>query len=113
MLGDLLDVDLRNLKVSVGLLRPPVVAARRTVSEMADAQQAVAGVNGDFLNIKTTHPGVAATGSSSGAEVVEGRPLRGRCRTGSGSGLRCHRGRRVRASSVSGSTGAGTSHGFA
>ncbi|WP_217920031.1 phosphodiester glycosidase family protein [Actinomadura sp. BRA 177] len=61
----------------MGLLRPPVVAARRTVSEMADAQQAVAGVNGDFLNIKTTHPGVAATGSSSGAEVVEGRPLKG------------------------------------
>ncbi len=77
VLGDLLDADLRNPKVSVGLLRPPVVAARRTVSDMADGQRAVAGVNGDFFNVSETHPGVAATGSSSGAEVVDGRPLKG------------------------------------
>jgi hypothetical protein len=63
--------------VSVGLLHPPVVAARRTVSGMADAQGAVAGVNGDFFNVSETHPGVAATGSSSGPEVAEGRPLKG------------------------------------
>ncbi|MEV4670612.1 phosphodiester glycosidase family protein [Actinomadura sp. NPDC049382] len=75
--GDLLDVDLRSPKVSVGLLRPPVVAARRTVSEMADAQQAVAGVNGDFFNISETHPGVPPTGSSSGPTVDGGRPLKG------------------------------------
>jgi hypothetical protein len=77
VLGDLVDVDLRSPKVSVGLLRPPVVAARRTITQMADAQGAVAGVNGDFFNIKTTHPGVVPTGSSSGAEVVGGRPLKG------------------------------------
>ncbi|WP_205718318.1 phosphodiester glycosidase family protein [Actinomadura sp. WMMA1423] len=73
--GDLLDVDLR--KAEVGLLRPPVVAARRTVSAMADARHAVAGVNGDFFNISETHPGVAPTGSSSGPEVDGGRPLKG------------------------------------
>ncbi|WP_396451775.1 phosphodiester glycosidase family protein, partial [Actinomadura sp.] len=75
--GDLVDVDLRSPKVFVGLLRPPVVAARRTVSEMADAQGAVAGVNGDFFNASETHDGVAPTGASSGAEVVGGRPLKG------------------------------------
>lgn len=77
VLGDLLDVDLRSPGVSVGLLRPPVVAARRTVSEMADAQRAVAGLNGDFFNISETHPGVAPTGSSSGPAVDGGRPLKG------------------------------------
>lgn len=77
VLGGLVDVDLRSPKVSVGLLHPPVVAARRTVSAMADALGAVAGVNGDFFNVSETHPGVAATGSSSGPAVVEGRPLKG------------------------------------
>ncbi|MGW3767072.1 phosphodiester glycosidase family protein [Actinomadura verrucosospora] len=73
--GNLVDVDLR--QAGVGLLRPPVVAARRTVSAMADAQNAVAGVNGDFFNISETHAGVAPTGSSSGPEVDGGRPLKG------------------------------------
>ncbi|MEU8799399.1 phosphodiester glycosidase family protein [Spirillospora sp. NPDC048819] len=77
VLGNLLDVDLRAPGVRVGLLRPPKVAARRTVSAMADAQRAVAGVNGDFFNISETRPGVAATGSSSGPEVDAGRPLKG------------------------------------
>lgn len=76
-MGDLLDVDLRKPGVSVGLLRPPVIAARRTVSEMADARQAVAGVNGDFFNISETHPGVVPTGASSGPEVDGGRPIKG------------------------------------
>ncbi|MFA1548260.1 phosphodiester glycosidase family protein [Actinomadura chokoriensis] len=75
--GDLLDVDLTDRRVDVGLLHPPVVAARRTVSRMADAQGAVAGVNGDFFNVSETRPGVAATGSSSGPEVDDGRPLKG------------------------------------
>ncbi|MEU5987530.1 phosphodiester glycosidase family protein [Spirillospora sp. NPDC047418] len=77
VLGNLVDVDLRSPKVSVGLLHPPVVAARRTVSQMADAQRAVAGVNGDFFNISETHPGVTPTGSSSGPAVDGGRPLKG------------------------------------
>ncbi|MCQ0015472.1 phosphodiester glycosidase family protein [Actinomadura madurae] len=77
VVGDLLDVDLRKPGVSVGLLRPPVIAARRTVSKMADARQAVAGVNGDFFNISETHPGVVPTGASSGPEVDGGRPIKG------------------------------------
>ncbi|MEU8347260.1 phosphodiester glycosidase family protein [Spirillospora sp. NPDC048832] len=77
VLGDLLDVDLRSPGVSVGLLRPPVVAARRAVSEMANAQNAVAGVNGDYFDVTSTHPGVAPTGSSSGPAVDGGRPLKG------------------------------------
>ncbi|TDD33712.1 phosphodiester glycosidase family protein [Actinomadura sp. KC06] len=75
--GDLLDVDLRSPGVSMGLLHPPNVAARQTVSAMADAQRALAGVNGDFFNISETRPGVVATGSSSGPEVDDGNPLKG------------------------------------
>ncbi|MFI0404475.1 phosphodiester glycosidase family protein [Actinomadura sp. 3N508] len=75
--GDLLDVDLRSPGVRMGLLHPPDVAARRTVSAMADAQRALAGINGDFFNISETRPGVAATGSSSGPEVDGGAPLKG------------------------------------
>ncbi|MDN3355099.1 phosphodiester glycosidase family protein [Actinomadura sp. DC4] len=76
VLGDLLDVDLRNPRVAVGLLHPPAVAARETVSAMADAQHAVAGVNGDFFNISETHAGVPATGSAVGPEVAGGRALK-------------------------------------
>jgi hypothetical protein len=75
--GDLVTVDLSRPGVRVGLLRPPDVAARRTVSAMADAQRALAGVNGDFFNVSETHPGVTPTGSSSGPEVDAGRPLKG------------------------------------
>ncbi|MFI0479080.1 phosphodiester glycosidase family protein [Actinomadura sp. 9N215] len=77
VLGDLLDVDLRGPGVRMGLLHPPNVAARRTVSAMADAQRALAGVNGDFFNISETRPGVVPTGSSSGPEVADGLPLKG------------------------------------
>ncbi|TDC76015.1 phosphodiester glycosidase family protein [Actinomadura sp. 7K507] len=77
VLGNLLDVDLRSPGVRVGLLHPPKVAARRTVPSMADAQRALAGVNGDFFNISETRPGVVPTGSSSGPEVDAGRPLKG------------------------------------
>src|SRR5262245_31395814 len=51
VLGYLLDVDLRSPGVRVGLLRPAKVAERRTVAEMARAQRAVAGVNGDFFDL--------------------------------------------------------------
>jgi hypothetical protein len=72
VLGDLLDVDLRNPHVTVGLLHPPVVAAREPVSLMADTQHAVAGVNGDFFNISEVHPGVPPTGSAVGPEIAGG-----------------------------------------
>ncbi|WP_019632868.1 phosphodiester glycosidase family protein [Actinomadura atramentaria] len=73
--GVLVDVDLRNRRIGLGLLRPPVVAARRTVSAMADARHAVAGVNGDFFDVGGGPN--AATGSSSGPELDAGRPVKG------------------------------------
>ncbi|MCT9076138.1 phosphodiester glycosidase family protein [Streptomyces fulvoviolaceus] len=72
-----LSVDLRNPRVRVGLLYPGVVAARATVSRLATAQGAVAGVNGDFFNItETQHPGVEATGASVGPAIANGRALK-------------------------------------
>ncbi|MDQ1031610.1 hypothetical protein QF035_009192 [Streptomyces umbrinus] len=72
-----LSVDLRNPRVSVDLLHPGVVAARAPVSRLADAQGAVAGVNGDFFNItETQHPGVEATGASVGPAIAGGRTLK-------------------------------------
>ncbi|MCZ4515927.1 phosphodiester glycosidase family protein [Streptomyces sp. ActVer] len=72
-----LSVDLRNPRVSVDLLHPGAVAARAPVSRMADAQGAVAGVNGDFFNItETQHPGVEATGASVGPAIAGGRTLK-------------------------------------
>ncbi|TDD93305.1 phosphodiester glycosidase family protein [Actinomadura rubrisoli] len=76
VVGDLLDVDLRDPHVRVGLLHPPAIAARQTVSRMANARGALAGINGDFFNISETHPGVTPTGSSSGPEVDGGRALK-------------------------------------
>ncbi|RKS76919.1 uncharacterized protein DUF2233 [Actinomadura pelletieri DSM 43383] len=77
VIGDLLDVDLRARGVSVDLLRPPDVAARRRITAMANAQRAIAGVNGDFFNAGETHAGVAPTGASSGPAVADGDPLKG------------------------------------
>ncbi|GAA3792901.1 phosphodiester glycosidase family protein [Streptomyces chiangmaiensis] len=73
----LVTVDLRNPHVSVGLLHPGVVAARAVVSRLADAQGAVAGINGDFFNIsETQHRGVEATNSAVGPAVANGRALK-------------------------------------
>jgi hypothetical protein len=74
--GEVLDVDLRNPHVAVGLLHPPTVAARQPVSRMADAQHAVAGVNGDFFNISENHPGVPPTGAAVGPEIAAGHALK-------------------------------------
>lgn len=75
--GELLTVDLRNPHVSVDLLHPPSVAQAETVSQMADAQDAVAGVNGDFFNnTEAQHPGVSFTDSSDGPEIADGRDLK-------------------------------------
>lgn len=74
----LVTVDLRDPHVRVDLLHPGAVAARATVSRMADAAGAVAGVNGDFFNItETQHPGVAATGASVGPAITHGYVLKG------------------------------------
>ncbi|MFF4054358.1 phosphodiester glycosidase family protein [Streptomyces sp. NPDC001668] len=70
-------VDLRDPRVRVGLLYPGAVAARATVSRLAGAQGALAGVNGDFFNItETQHPGVEATGASVGPAIARGRALK-------------------------------------
>ncbi|MDQ1021339.1 phosphodiester glycosidase family protein [Streptomyces afghaniensis] len=72
-----LKVDLGHPQVRVDLLYPGAVASRATVSRMADAQGAVAGVNGDFFNItETQHPGVEATGASVGPAIGAGRTLK-------------------------------------
>ncbi|WP_435221355.1 phosphodiester glycosidase family protein [Streptomyces sp. Tue6028] len=72
-----LDVDLRDPRVRVGLLHPGAVAARAPVSRLADAQGAVAGVNGDFFNItETQHPGVEATGATVGPAIAGGHALK-------------------------------------
>ncbi|MEV6833406.1 phosphodiester glycosidase family protein [Streptomyces sp. NPDC051133] len=73
----LLTVDLGNPHVRVDLLHPGAVAARATVSRLADSAGAVAGVNGDFFDItETQHPGVEATGASVGPAVADGRVLK-------------------------------------
>lgn len=70
-------VDLREPRARVELLYPGAVAARATVSGMAGAQGALAGVNGDFFNIsETQHPGVEATGASVGPAIARGRALK-------------------------------------
>ncbi|WP_053751109.1 phosphodiester glycosidase family protein [Streptomyces sp. MMG1533] len=70
-------VDLRDPRVRVDLLYPGAVAARATVSGLADSEGAVAGVNGDFFNItETQHPGVEATGASVGPAIAKGRALK-------------------------------------
>ena len=74
--GYAVTVDLSNPHVSAGLLHPPSVAERQPVSTMANAQHAIAGVNGDFFNISETHAGVTPTNSSDGPEVSAGRMLK-------------------------------------
>nr|WP_318206136.1 phosphodiester glycosidase family protein [Streptomyces sp. SCL15-4] len=73
----LLTVDLGNPHVRVDLLYPGTVAARATVSRLADSAGAVAGVNGDFFHItETQHPGVDATGAPVGPAVANGQVLK-------------------------------------
>ncbi|MBD0843585.1 phosphodiester glycosidase family protein [Streptomyces sp. TRM68416] len=75
--GHLLRVDLGDPRVTLDLLHPGAVAARAPVSRLADAQGAVAGVNGDFFNIsEAQHPGVEATGASVGPAVAAGLALK-------------------------------------
>ncbi|WP_433918180.1 phosphodiester glycosidase family protein [Streptomyces canus] len=70
-------VDLNDPGVRLELLYPGAVAARATVSRLATAQGALAGVNGDFFNIsESQHPGVEATGASVGPAVAQGRALK-------------------------------------
>ncbi|MEV6182006.1 phosphodiester glycosidase family protein [Streptomyces sp. NPDC052015] len=73
-----LSVDLTNTHVRLGLLYPGKVASRATVSQLATAQKAVAGINGDFFNIsEVQHPGVVATGAAVGPAIAAGKVLKG------------------------------------
>ncbi|QTD96922.1 phosphodiester glycosidase family protein [Streptomyces cyanogenus] len=73
----LVTVDLADPHVRVDLLYPGAVAARATVSRLADSAGAVAGVNGDFFDIsETQHPGVEATGAPVGPAVAGGEMLK-------------------------------------
>ncbi|MFE7777094.1 phosphodiester glycosidase family protein [Streptomyces sp. NPDC057445] len=73
----LLSVDLRNPRVSLGLLHPGAVGARASVSSLADGRGAVGAVNGDFFNIsETQHPGVEATGAPVGPVIADGVQLK-------------------------------------
>jgi hypothetical protein len=70
-------VDLRQPGVRAGLLYPGAVSARQPVAQMADAQDAVAAINGDFFDISDDqHPGVPATGSASGPAMMDGIALK-------------------------------------
>ncbi|MFI9271300.1 phosphodiester glycosidase family protein [Kitasatospora sp. NPDC052896] len=72
-----LTVDLGHPGVRADLLYPGAVAARAPVSRMAEAQGAVAAVNGDFFDInEVQHPGVQATGAASGPVIRDGQPLK-------------------------------------
>lgn len=72
----LVEVDLSQSTVSVDLLYPGVVAERQPLSGMADAQGAVAGVNGDFFNISATQPGVVPTNAPVGPAIASGVDLK-------------------------------------
>jgi phosphodiester glycosidase len=72
----LLTVDLRQEGVALDLLHPDVVAARETISDQADGQAAVAGVNGDFFNITKEHDEAPATNAAVGPEIAGGKDLK-------------------------------------
>ncbi|MDX3759396.1 phosphodiester glycosidase family protein [Streptomyces mirabilis] len=72
-----LSVDLSNRHVRVDLLHSAAVASRAAVSRLAEAQGAVAGVNGDFFDIsEAQRPGVEATGATVGPAIANGRTLK-------------------------------------
>ncbi|WP_253856725.1 phosphodiester glycosidase family protein [Prauserella alba] len=73
--GHVLTVDLREARI--GLLHPGVVAERDEIPDMANAQGAIAGVNGDFFNISDSHEGIEPTGSSVGPAIAAGDALKG------------------------------------
>ncbi|GAB3587997.1 hypothetical protein GCM10027445_68650 [Amycolatopsis endophytica] len=71
VVAHLVTADLSDPRVDVDLLHPASVAERATVSALASAQHAVAGINGDFFNISETHAGITPTGSSVGPEIAD------------------------------------------
>ncbi|MQA07508.1 MAG: phosphodiester glycosidase family protein [Pseudonocardiaceae bacterium] len=76
VVAHLLTVDLSNPDTGLDLLYPDAVAAANEVSDMADAQHAVAGINADFFNLSENHAGVEATKSSVGPAIAGGEDLK-------------------------------------
>src|SRR4051794_7834815 len=68
--GTVLTADLSDPRLTVGLLTPPHVAQVQTVTQMATAEHAFAGVNGDFFDINNT-------GAPRGIEVSNGQLVKG------------------------------------
>ncbi|HEY0498389.1 MAG TPA: phosphodiester glycosidase family protein, partial [Kutzneria sp.] len=68
--GNVLTADLSDPRLTVGLLTPPHVGQVQTVTRMATAQHAFAGVNGDFFDINNT-------GAPRGVEVSNGQLVKG------------------------------------
>jgi len=68
VMGHLIEVELLNPAVSTDLLTPGAVAARAPLAAMADARDAVAGINGDFFDIE-------GTGAAYGPAVAGSLPL--------------------------------------
>ena len=68
VMGHLVQVELLNPAVSTDLLTPGAVAARVPLAAMADARDAVAGINGDFFDIE-------GTGAAFGPAVAGSLPL--------------------------------------
>jgi exopolysaccharide biosynthesis protein len=69
VMGDVVEAELSDPAVHVDLLTPGVIAARSSVSEMADRTGAIAGINGDFFDIGRTN-------APAGPAVMDGRPLK-------------------------------------
>lgn len=74
-IAHLLTIDLTQ-GAGLDLLHPGQVAAKGTISTLADAQAAVAGVNGDFFNISQEHDEAPATNSAVGPEIAAGEDLK-------------------------------------
>lgn len=77
--AQLLTIDLTSGRTRMGLLTPGVVAARMPVDQMARQAGAVAATNGDYFNLfeDASHGDVTPTNAASGAEIQDGRLLKG------------------------------------
>jgi hypothetical protein len=76
--GHLLVADLSNPHVTIDLLHSGAVSERATVSQMADAEGAVGGINADFFDISEDkrHP-VEATSAAVGPAIANGEAIKG------------------------------------
>lgn len=69
VMGDVVEVDLNRQQVRAELLNSGVVAARSSVTDMANDVGAVAAINGDFFDI-------GRSSAPAGPAVMDGQPLK-------------------------------------